>query len=67
MGPTATTATHPWTIDPAAVREAAISVATDGDALDFASAAIELGASDREADLLDDLIATTQMRAHGCV
>ena len=63
-----TTANTPWTVDPAAVRRAALAIVTDADALDFACVAIErFGVPSREAGLLGDFIATTQMRAHGCI
>lgn len=65
---TRTTATHPWTIDPAAVREAALAIITDADAIDFAAVAIErFGVPYREAKLLGEFIATNRMRAHGCI
>jgi hypothetical protein len=64
----ATTAVHPWSIDPAAVREATLSIITDADACHFAAVAVErFGIPELEAKLLGDHIATTRMRAHGCI
>ena len=67
MEPTATTPKATWTVDIARVREAALSLVPDAEALDFIATAIELGAPSAEAGLIGELIATTQMRAHGCV
>ena len=60
-------ANTPWTVSLDRVTEAALSVASDADVLDFYCAAIELGASSAEAGLIGDFIATTRMRAYGCI
>jgi hypothetical protein len=64
----AATAVHPWSIDPAAVRDATLAIITDADACHFAAVAFEkFGIPDLEAKLLGDHIAITRKRAHGCV
>jgi len=62
-----TPANTPWTVSLDRVREAALSIVSDADALDFTCAAITLGVPSREAGLLGEFIATTQMRAYGCI
>jgi len=57
----------PWTVDIERVSEAALEAASDEDALDFAVAAIELGAGKVEAALIDEFLTLRRMRATGCV
>ena len=63
----ATTAVHPWSMDPADVVKATLSIITDAEACHFAAVAVErFGIPQLEAKLMGDHIATTRMRAHGC-
>jgi len=67
MEPTATTATHPWTIDPAAVREAALLIVPDADLVDFFSTARFLGVPNAEAGRIAEILVERKSQAHGCI
>lgn len=61
----ATTQNYPWSIDPGAVREAALLVAGDADLLDFACAAITLGVPSAEAGRIAEILAERKKQARG--
>ena len=64
---TRTAATSPWSIDPAAVREAVLSILPDPEALDFTCVAILGGVSSREAGLIGDVLFEQQRQSQGCI
>ena len=61
------TAKPTWTVSLEAVREAALSIVSDAEALDFTCAAITLGVSGREASLIGELIHRKNQMARGGV
>jgi hypothetical protein len=64
----ATIAVHPWSIDPADVLKATLSIITDAEACHFAEVAVEkFGIPELEAKLMGIDIAAKRMRAHGCI
>ena len=67
MGTNRTKAAPLWSVDLAAVTNAALSIATDADVIDFYCAAIELGAPSAEAGLIGELIFEKRRRAYGCI
>jgi hypothetical protein len=67
MEPTATTPSATWTIDPGAVREAALLIAPDADLVDFFSTASILGVPNDEARCIAEILAESKSQAHGCI
>ncbi len=61
------TPTYPWMVNLDSVREAVLAILPDAAAADFASMAIEQGASEDEAGLIGEVLFEARRRSGGCI